>query len=92
MNCVTALPRWSSAETKEILEAAGGSRRPVPDELAQLSRRIQHQEVAGYEARGGNSTWQSLSRSGSLETDYLNGEVVLQGRDCSDARRRSTRR
>ena len=29
---------------------------------------------------GGTSTWQSLSRAGSLETDYLNGEVVLQAR------------
>jgi thiosulfate/3-mercaptopyruvate sulfurtransferase len=68
-----------SAETKEILEGAGGLA-DLSDELAQLFPRIQHQEVAGYEARGGNSTWQSLTRSGSLETDYLNGEVVLQAR------------
>jgi thiosulfate/3-mercaptopyruvate sulfurtransferase len=30
--------------------------------------------------RGGSSTWQSLARSGSPETDYLNGEIVLLGR------------
>jgi thiosulfate/3-mercaptopyruvate sulfurtransferase len=36
-------------------------------------------EVPGY-AYGGTSTWQSLARSGSLETDYINGEVVLQAR------------
>jgi ketopantoate reductase len=28
----------------------------------------------------GSSTWQSLSRGVSLETDYLNGEIVLLGR------------
>jgi 2-dehydropantoate 2-reductase len=31
--------------------------------------------------RGGGSSWQSLSRGlGSIETDYLNGEIVLLGR------------
>ncbi len=37
-------------------------------------------EVPGY-PRGGGSTWQSLERgTGNVETDYLNGEVVLLGR------------
>ncbi len=36
-------------------------------------------DVPGY-AYGGTSTWQSLKRAGSLETDYINGEVVLQAR------------
>ena len=37
-------------------------------------------EVAG-EPRPGGSTWQSLRRgAGSIETDYLNGEIVLLGR------------
>jgi 2-dehydropantoate 2-reductase len=31
--------------------------------------------------RGGGSSWQSLARgAGSIETDYLNGEIVLLGR------------
>lgn len=31
--------------------------------------------------RGGGSSWQSLARSsGSVETDYLNGEIVMLGR------------
>ena len=35
----------------------------------------------GGQARGGGSTWQSLERrAGSVETDYLNGEIVLLGR------------
>jgi 2-dehydropantoate 2-reductase len=35
----------------------------------------------GGEERGGGSSWQSLVRAtGSIETDYLTGEIVLQGR------------
>lgn len=37
-------------------------------------------DVPGY-PRGGGSTWQSLARgTGNIESDYLNGEVVLLGR------------
>jgi 2-dehydropantoate 2-reductase len=37
-------------------------------------------EIAGRE-RGGGSTWQSFARGApSIETDYLNGEIVLLGR------------
>ena len=36
---------------------------------------------AGGARRGGGSSWQSLERGlGSIETDYLNGEIVLLGR------------
>ncbi len=36
-------------------------------------------EIAGH-ARAGGSTWQSLARNtGSIETDYLNGEIALLG-------------
>ena len=31
-------------------------------------------------ARGGSSTWQSLARAATPETDYLNGEIVLLAR------------
>jgi 2-dehydropantoate 2-reductase len=35
--------------------------------------------IAG-QARSGGSTWQSLARgTGSVEVDYLNGEIVLMG-------------
>jgi 2-dehydropantoate 2-reductase len=35
----------------------------------------------GEVKRGGGSTWQSLMRgTGSIETDYLNGEIVMLGR------------
>jgi 2-dehydropantoate 2-reductase len=37
-------------------------------------------EIAGY-ARAGGSTWQSLARNtGSIEADYLNGEIAFLGR------------
>ena len=42
-------------------------------------RRSRSARRPGYEY-GGTSTWQSLARSGSLETDFINGEVVLQAR------------
>jgi thiosulfate/3-mercaptopyruvate sulfurtransferase len=67
------------AETNEILQEVGGTV-DLGAEMAELRQRVQLQEVPGYEARGGTSTWQSLTRSGSLETDYINGEVVLQAR------------
>jgi 2-dehydropantoate 2-reductase len=35
----------------------------------------------GGSMRGGGSTWQSFARgTGSIETDFLNGEIVLLGR------------
>jgi 2-dehydropantoate 2-reductase len=47
---------------------------------AARTRAIRPREVAGRR-RAGGSTWQSLERgAGSVETDYLNGEVVLLGR------------
>jgi 2-dehydropantoate 2-reductase len=41
---------------------------------------MQMKPIAGA-PRGGGSSWQSLQRGvGSIETDYLNGEIVLLGR------------
>jgi len=40
----------------------------------------QFADVPGH-LRGGGSSWQSLARgTGNIETDYLNGEIVLLGR------------
>ena len=36
-------------------------------------------EIPGH-PRSGSSTWQSLARGGSVESDYLNGEIVLLAR------------
>ena len=38
-------------------------------------------ETVGGSRRAGGSSWQSIARgAGSIETDYLNGEIALLGR------------
>jgi 2-dehydropantoate 2-reductase len=74
------LRRLVRAEGEIVLAAAGI---PVVSEAEDAARRgdiLQTREVAGR-PRGGGSTWQSLYRgAGSVESDYLNGEIVLLGR------------
>lgn len=66
-------------EARAVFEQAG---LPIVDRRARitvdLSGFIIH-DIPGH-PRGGSSTWQSFARSGSLEVDFLNGEVVLQAR------------
>jgi thiosulfate/3-mercaptopyruvate sulfurtransferase len=62
-------------ETAEILEAAG----LPPVNRFGAGPMFHHASIPGHD-RGGFSTWQSLNRSNSVETDYLNGEIVLQAR------------
>lgn len=50
-----------------------------PEELQGRFKGISFKPVPGFESHLGGSTWQSLSRGGSLETDYLNGEIALPG-------------
>jgi thiosulfate/3-mercaptopyruvate sulfurtransferase len=65
------------AEARETLEAAGSSIAELdPGELAET---VVRRPIPGHE-RGGSSTWQSITRSSSLETDYLYGEIALQAR------------
>lgn len=50
------------------------------DDVRGRWQRIGVREIAGRR-RAGSSTWQSIARgTGAVETDYLNGEVVLLGR------------
>jgi 2-dehydropantoate 2-reductase len=68
----------ADAEARAVLAAA---RITVVDDETEAAARAQGftvEPVPGLEdARLGSSTWQSLSRgTGSLETDYLNGEIV----------------
>jgi thiosulfate/3-mercaptopyruvate sulfurtransferase len=67
------------AEAREILAAAGYGIADVAAESTADVSRFAVAPVAGREP-GGNSTWQSFSRSSPLETDYLNGEIVLAAR------------
>ena len=60
--------------------AAAGVESASPQALREeLSQHYQHKPIDG-ETRSGSSTWQSLTRGLPLETDYLNGEIVLLGR------------
>ena len=75
-----ALARGAIGEGIACLQAAGIDF--VPRETAQdrLASIMPLGEVEGLPFPGGSS-WQSLARgAGRIETDYLNGEVVLQGR------------
>ncbi len=66
-------------EAREILTAAGYGIADVAAESTVDLDRFTVVPVPGRE-RGGNSTWQSFSRSSPLETDFLNGEIVLAAR------------
>lgn len=76
----TDLFRLVRAEGVAVLSAAGI---PFVDSDEDLARRGDHMKIRPIDGqrRGGGSTWQSLERGlGSVETDYLNGEIVLLGR------------
>jgi 2-dehydropantoate 2-reductase len=51
------------------------------EDAARLERDVHPRTIGGVERRGGSS-WQSLERGlGTIETDYLNGEIVRLGRE-----------
>jgi len=67
-------------EGKAVLAAAGIDC-ARPDELTALRGEQVNIEPADGAPRTGGSSWQSLTRgTGSIEADYLNGEIVLLGR------------
>ncbi|GAA3847763.1 ketopantoate reductase family protein [Streptomyces sedi] len=68
------------AEGEAVLRAAGIAWTSPEEEEALRADRMTMRPVADAET-GGNSSWQSLRRgTGSIEADYLNGEIVLLGR------------
>jgi 2-dehydropantoate 2-reductase len=68
------------AEGERALAAAGFAVVSAEEDRARRGDILQRPEPAGR-PRGGGSSWQSLRRGqGSIESDYLNGEVVLFGR------------
>jgi 2-dehydropantoate 2-reductase len=74
------LVRRSRAEGVAALAAAGLPAISLEEETARRGDRFTFLPIDGAPRRGG-STWQSLQRgTGSLEADYLNGEIVLLGR------------
>ncbi|MHB1569514.1 MAG: ketopantoate reductase family protein [Solirubrobacteraceae bacterium] len=71
----------AKAEGEAALQAAGVEF--VDDEVTDIRGRWERMGVGTIEGapRAGSSTWQSLARgAGAIETDHLNGEIVLQGR------------
>jgi 2-dehydropantoate 2-reductase len=89
-NAVEALCGSAPRSSAVIAEAINEGRRCLT--AAQIPVAAEDEEVAdrekllkvrkiGDRSRGGGSSWQSLARgSGSIECDYLNGEIALLGR------------
>ncbi|MGZ4170536.1 MAG: ketopantoate reductase family protein [Solirubrobacteraceae bacterium] len=77
----TELSALVTEEGRAALDAAGIAH--VAPEVSDIEARWRRWGVADIDGRhrAGSSTWQSLARgTGALETDYLNGEIVLLGR------------
>lgn len=72
--------RRAAAEGRACLDAAGIDAASEEEDKARRGDLLHVHPVAG-QTRSGGSSWQSLARHNStVETDYLNGEVVLLGR------------
>jgi 2-dehydropantoate 2-reductase len=68
------------AEAETVLDRAGIPYSTNEDEIEARGHQVDVRPIEGI-TRGGGSSWQSLARSsGSIEADYLNGEIVLLGR------------
>lgn len=69
------------AEGEAVLAAAGITVISTKDDLARRGDALKIQPVGDEQRRAGGSSWQSLRRgTGTIETDYLTGEIVLLGR------------
>jgi 2-dehydropantoate 2-reductase len=79
------LRRRARAEGKAVLDAAGIAYAGREETDALRDGQVQIIKINGTE-RGGGSSWQSLTRgTGSIEADYLNGEIALLGRELGVA-------
>lgn len=68
-------------EARSVLDSAGITYTDDATEEALRAESFSVAEVPGAPAELGGSSWQSLARgTGSIETDYLNGEIVLIAR------------
>jgi 2-dehydropantoate 2-reductase len=77
----TDLRHRVTAEGRAVLDAAGISYASNKESAALRADRVQILPVNGAE-RSGGSSWQSLTRgTGSIEADFLNGEIVLMARE-----------
>ncbi|MFF4032931.1 ketopantoate reductase family protein [Streptomyces sviceus] len=68
------------AEGRAVLDAARIAYASVEEQRALRGDKVTLQPLEGA-PRGGGSSWQSLTRgTGTIEADYLNGEITLLGR------------
>ena len=72
------LIRRAAEEAETVFDAAGLEVASADEERPKRAL-MSYRPIAGKH-RGGGSTWQSVVKGGSVETDYLNGEIVLLGR------------
>jgi 2-dehydropantoate 2-reductase len=76
-----ALRRRATAEGAAVLDAAGLAYASEQESAQVRGDRVRILPVNGS-PRVGGSSWQSLTRgTGSIEADFLNGEIVLLGRE-----------
>jgi len=76
-----ALSERATAEGIAVLGAAGIGYASAAEIDAARGHHVDYGPVNGS-PRGGGSSWQSLTRgTGSIEADFLNGEIVLLGRE-----------
>jgi 2-dehydropantoate 2-reductase len=74
------LARLARREGSAVLRAAG-----IDVASSEEDRDRRGDRLTPRLSRGGGSTWQSLRRgAGSLETDYLNGEIALVARSVGE--------
>jgi len=76
----SALNRRLRDEAEACYRAGGIEYASAEEDRERRGRRLQLGKVNGAD-RLGDSSWQSLARgTGSIETEFLNGEIVLLGR------------
>ncbi|MFJ6389880.1 ketopantoate reductase family protein [Streptomyces sp. NPDC091972] len=75
----TSLRRRVRAEGQAVLDAAGIAYASVEEQRTTRGDKVTAVPLDGVPV--GGSSWQSLARAtGTIEADYLNGEIVLLGR------------
>ncbi len=75
----SALAKEAQREGEAVLQAAGIPVATAEEDRAHRAGHLQMRNTASGEWSGGSS-WQSLARgTGSIEVEYLNGEIVLLG-------------
>ncbi len=75
------LRKHARDEGRTVLAAAGIDYASPAEQAEMRGDQVRVEPVGGAYRRGGSS-WQSLTRgTGSIEADYLNGEIVLLGRE-----------